>query len=62
MTEQFQQPQLPYELDALEPVISKEIMDLHYNKHHKAYVNNLNLALTQYAEAEKNNDINSLMK
>ncbi len=57
MTEQFQLPTLPYELDALEPVISKEIMNLHYNKHHQAYVNNLNKALEQYAEAEKNNDI-----
>ena len=28
---------LPYELNALEPVISKETLDYHYNKHHKGY-------------------------
>lgn len=52
-------PQLPYALDALEPVISKEIMDLHYNKHHAAYVNNLNKALEQYEDAEKKNDLSA---
>lgn len=57
MTEQFQLPSLPYELDALEPVISKEIMNLHYNKHHKAYVDNLNKALESYEKAEKESDI-----
>lgn len=57
MSEQFQLPTLPYELDALEPVISKEIMNLHYNKHHKAYVDNLNKALDQYEKAEKESDI-----
>ena len=36
---------LPYEYDALEPVISKEIMMLHHDKHHAAYVNGANAAL-----------------
>lgn len=57
MSEHFELPQLPYELDALEPVISKEIMNLHYNKHHKAYVDNLNKALESYEKAEKEEDI-----
>lgn len=35
-------PKLPYELDALEPYISKETLEYHYGKHHKAYVDNLN--------------------
>jgi len=35
-------PPLPYELDALEPHISKETLEYHYGKHHKAYVTNLN--------------------
>ncbi|MEM3781679.1 MAG: superoxide dismutase [Candidatus Micrarchaeaceae archaeon] len=30
---------LPYKLDALEPYISKDIVDIHYNAHHKGYVN-----------------------
>jgi Fe-Mn family superoxide dismutase len=35
-------PELPYGLDALEPHISRETMDYHYGKHHRAYVNKLN--------------------
>lgn len=35
-------PALPYEKDALEPVISKETIDYHYGKHHQTYVTNLN--------------------
>ena len=35
-------PALPYERDALEPVISAETLDYHYGKHHQAYLNNLN--------------------
>lgn len=36
---------LTYSTDALEPAIDKETMELHYGKHHKAYVDNLNKAL-----------------
>jgi len=57
MAQQYQLPQLPYELNALEPVINAEIMSLHYNKHHAGYVTNLNKALQQYEEAQKNNDL-----
>lgn len=35
-------PKLPYAMDALEPYISKETLEYHYGKHHKAYVDNLN--------------------
>ena len=38
----FELPKLPYEPDALEPVISKKTIEFHYGKHHQAYVNNLN--------------------
>lgn len=61
MPNQYQLPPLPYSLDALEPVISAEIMSLHYNKHHNAYVTNLNKALEQYAEAEKKNDVAAMI-
>lgn len=37
----FKKPVLLYAYDALEPYIDKETMDLHYNKHHTAYVNGL---------------------
>lgn len=50
-------PTLPYEFGDLEPHIASEIMMLHYSKHHQAYVNNLNKALEQYAEAESRNDV-----
>ena len=35
-------PPLPYPYDALEPYISRETMEFHYGKHHKAYVDKLN--------------------
>ena len=57
MAQKYTLPPLPYELNALEPIISAEIMNLHYNKHHQAYVNNLNAALEKLEEAEKNNDV-----
>ncbi|MGM9985989.1 MAG: superoxide dismutase [Bacillaceae bacterium] len=37
-------PPLPYPYDALEPVISREIMFLHHDKHHRSYVEGLNKA------------------
>jgi Fe-Mn family superoxide dismutase len=33
---------LPYNLDALEPMMSKETLEFHYGKHHQTYVNKLN--------------------
>lgn len=54
---QHQLPQLPYDFNALEPVISHEIMQLHYSKHHQTYVTNLNKALEQYADAEAKQDV-----
>jgi len=39
---------LPYAVDALEPVIGKRIMELHHGKHHAAYVKGLNTALEKY--------------
>lgn len=41
----FTLPDLPYHYDALEPYIDKETMVLHHDKHHAAYVKNLNEAL-----------------
>ncbi len=38
----FELPKLPYALDALQPVLSKQTLEFHYGKHHQAYVNNLN--------------------
>ncbi|MGH8659216.1 MAG: superoxide dismutase [Gammaproteobacteria bacterium] len=38
----FELPELPYALTALEPYLSKQTLEYHYGKHHKAYVDNLN--------------------
>ena len=45
-------PPLPYAYDALEPHIDKETMTLHHDKHHQAYVNNLNTALEKYPDLQ----------
>jgi len=41
----FTLPDLPYAYDALEPHIDEQTMRIHHDKHHAAYVNNLNAAL-----------------
>lgn len=38
----FTLPKLPYALDALEPYIDKQTMEIHYTKHHQGYVDKLN--------------------
>ncbi|WP_068469064.1 superoxide dismutase [Candidatus Protochlamydia phocaeensis] len=60
-SQQYQLPPLPYDFGALEPVISAEIMTLHYTKHHQAYVNNLNKALEQYADAQQKQDLAAMI-
>ena len=46
----FELPTLPYEYSALEPTISSETMTLHHDKHHNAYVTNLNAAIEKAPE------------
>jgi superoxide dismutase, Fe-Mn family len=43
-------PPLPYDYSALEPYIDTQTMQLHHDKHHAAYVNNLNAALEKHTE------------
>jgi Fe-Mn family superoxide dismutase len=43
-------PPLPYDYNALEPHIDEQTMHLHHDKHHAAYVNNLNAALEKHPE------------
>lgn len=38
----FELPPLPYEIDALEPKISKATLEVHWGKHHRTYLTNLN--------------------
>ena len=46
----YEVPPLPYAYDALEPHIDKETMTLHHDKHHQAYVTNLNAAIEKHPE------------
>jgi Fe-Mn family superoxide dismutase len=48
----FELPALPYAKDALEPNIDAQTMEIHHDKHHAAYVNNLNKALEGHADLQ----------
>ena len=58
----FTLPPLPYPNNALEPTIDARTMEIHHDKHHAAYVTNLNAALegTQYAEQSLDTILTSL--
>jgi Fe-Mn family superoxide dismutase len=49
----YELPALPYAPDALEPFIDTMTMQIHHGKHHQAYVTNLNAALEQYPDFQK---------
>ena len=46
-------PPLPYDYAALEPHIDEQTMRIHHDKHHAAYVNNLNAALEKHPELQQ---------
>jgi len=46
-------PNLPYPFDALEPYIDAKTMEIHHDKHHAAYVTNLNKALEAHADLQR---------
>lgn len=46
----FELPKLPYAVDALEPYIDAQTMTIHHDKHHAAYVTNLNGAIEKHPE------------
>ncbi len=56
----FTVPALPYAYQALEPHIDKETMQIHHDKHHQAYVDNLNKAIA--GTDNENKSIEELVK
>lgn len=52
---------LPYDYKALEPYIDARSLEIHYTKHHQAYVDNLNKAVADYPELQKKS-IEDLLK
>jgi Fe-Mn family superoxide dismutase len=53
-------PELDYDLDALEPYLSAEILELHHGKHHKAYVDGANTTFEKLSEARKSGDFGTI--
>src|ERR1700722_10203109 len=49
----FTLPKLPYDFGAMEPYIDALTMEIHHDKHHQAYVDNLNKALEKAPEFQK---------
>jgi superoxide dismutase, Fe-Mn family len=58
----FTLPDLPYAFDALEPHIDAKTMEIHHDKHHKAYVDNLNAALEKHPEFNAGSDVDALLR
>ncbi|EAW07381.1 superoxide dismutase [Aspergillus clavatus NRRL 1] len=61
MATKYTLPPLPYAYEALEPIISKQIMELHHQKHHQTYITNLNAALAAQTTALQANDVPQLI-
>ena len=57
----FELPPLPYDYNALEPVIDEQTMHLHHDKHHQAYIDKLNEALSAVEGDLANMEIKELL-
>ncbi len=54
-------PDLPYSFDALEPHIDARTMEIHHDRHHQGYVNNLNSALEKHPDLQ-NRSVEELLR
>ena len=53
-------PELPYDYAALEPHYSAEVLELHHDKHHKAYVDGANTTFEKLGEARESGDFGTI--
>jgi Fe-Mn family superoxide dismutase len=54
-------PELGYDYSALEPHYSARVLELHHDKHHKAYVDGVNATLDKLAAARKKDDLSAIV-
>ena len=57
----YELPALDYDYSALEPYCSARVLELHHDKHHKAYVDGVNTALDKLAAARESGDLSSIV-
>lgn len=53
-------PPLNYGYDELEPVLSKELLELHHSKHHQLYIDNYNSIAPEFARAMESGDVKTI--
>jgi superoxide dismutase, Fe-Mn family len=56
----YELPELSYDYSALEPHLSAEILELHHDKHHKAYVDGANATFQKLVEARSSGDFGTI--
>jgi Fe-Mn family superoxide dismutase len=58
--QKYELPELPYDYSALEPHYSAEVLELHHDKHHKAYVDGANTTFEKLGEARDSGDFGTI--
>jgi len=56
----YELPELPYDYSALEPYYSAEVLELHHDKHHKAYVDGANTTFEKLGQARDSGDFGTI--
>jgi Fe-Mn family superoxide dismutase len=57
----YELPPLGYDYAALEPHYSARVLELHHDKHHKAYVDGVNTTLEKLAAARSSDDLSAIV-
>lgn len=58
--QKFALPKLDYEYDALEPIFSKELLELHHSKHHQTYIDTYNNLVVEFAKALEQGNVQQM--